>query len=148
MADPAPAATPSHPWTEKKTSDGRTYYYNKDTGQSTYNRPAVMDQAASPAKAAPAAAAISLSDVDIRAMFNKHDGNFDRRIDHRELRSALKSLGLDTDSSGALSILQRYDVNRHGLLDLDDFARVVRRSRRPSDACSTATAALLLWPRD
>ena len=46
---PQPPAGPSHPWVEKRTSDGRAYYYNKDTGQSTYNRPAVMDEPASSA---------------------------------------------------------------------------------------------------
>ncbi|KAL3270795.1 hypothetical protein HHI36_021318 [Cryptolaemus montrouzieri] len=44
---PAPAANPSDQWTEHKAPDGRTYYYNSVTKQSSWQKP---DQLKSPAE--------------------------------------------------------------------------------------------------
>ncbi|KAL3270794.1 hypothetical protein HHI36_021317 [Cryptolaemus montrouzieri] len=44
---PAPEANPSHQWTEHKAPDGRTYYYNSVTKQSSWQKP---DQLKSPAE--------------------------------------------------------------------------------------------------
>ena len=73
-----------------------------------------------------------MSDGDIRATFSKFDSNFDRRLDHRELRLALKALGLNLDTGQAQSVLQKYDTNRNGLIELDEFQRPVRRHPRPT----------------
>ena len=44
----------------------------------------------------------------------------------RELHQMLGSLGLETDSATATAVLQRYDTDQSGLLELDEFAKLVR----------------------
>ena len=59
----------------------------------------------------------------------------------RELRDALKTLGLNTNASEAMAILKKYDTDRSGLLDLGEFARLVVQLRQLLSACSWAGAA-------
>ena len=66
------------------------------------------------------------SDAEIRGVFRQHDANNSSKLDYRELRSALRSLGVSTSSQEAVDILQRHDDSGDGLLDVAEFTRLVR----------------------
>ena len=44
----------------------------------------------------------------------------------RELHDLLTSLGLDSDPATATAVLQKYDTNQTGLLELPEFSKFIR----------------------
>lgn len=60
-------------------------------------------------------------DKQVQAAFRRFDANHSGRIDYRELRSALALLGVDSSTENAQKMLQRYDKNASGLLDVHEF---------------------------
>lgn len=72
---------------------------------------------------------LSTHPADVRATFEKFDRNRSGRLDFKELREALKAMGLDVSSQQAAGILARYDTNRSGVLSLDEFSTLVGRLR-------------------
>ena len=65
--------------------------------------------------------------ADVHAAFDRFDTNRSGRLDYKELRTALSSFGLSVDSTEARAILQQYDGDGNGLLDIDEFRRLVER---------------------
>ena len=65
--------------------------------------------------------------ADVHAAFDRFDTNRSDRLDYKELRTALSSFGLSVDSTEARAILQQYDGDGNGLLDIDEFRRLVER---------------------
>ena len=49
--------------------------------------------------------------ADVRAAFRRYDANRSGHIDYRELRAALKELGIRVDERDATRVLQEYDAN-------------------------------------
>ena len=80
----------------------------------------------------------SWSDSDIRAAFRRFDANNSGKLDYKELRTALRGLGVDVNEREAVRVLQSYDGDGNGLMDLDEFSRLVRqvhiRGRRGSSS--------------
>ena len=76
------------------------------------------------------------ADGDVRAIFSKFDRNRSGHLDVRELRAALHALSLDASSREAAALLQRYDLDRNGLMELDEFAELVAALRRASHESS------------
>ena len=78
------------------------------------------------------------SDSDIRAAFRRFDANNSGKLDYRELRTALRGLGVDVNEREAVRVLQSYDEDGNGLMELDEFSRLVRqihiRGRRGSSS--------------
>ena len=68
----------------------------------------------------------TISDKDMKAAqlwsaFNKYDTNRSGKLDHKELRNALKSVGLEMDSKQAQALLDKYDKDQSGLMEFDEF---------------------------
>ena len=81
----------------------------------------------SPHRSGPHACGHPFSGAEVREAFARFDANRSGRLDHTELRAALRAFGLDVDSQQATAILQQYDADGNGLLDVDEFGSLVRR---------------------
>jgi hypothetical protein len=81
----------------------------------------------SPHRSGPHACGHPFSGAEVREAFARFDANRSGRLDHTELRAALRAFGLDVDSQQATAILQQYDADGNGLLDVDEFRSLVRR---------------------
>ena len=68
--------------------------------------------------------------ADVRDIFIRFDRNRSGRLDFAELRNALAALSVDCTNSQAAAVLKRYDGNKNGLLDLDEFSRLVKELRQ------------------
>ena len=88
----------------------------------------------------------------VRAAFQRFDVNRSGRLDYRELREALRTLGIDYTSSQAARVLQAYDADASGLMELREFRSLVRHlgpaGRAAGDkpcceGCMRTTRALL-----
>ena len=64
-------------------------------------------------------------DEAIKNTFDRYDTNRSGRLDYRELRNCLNALGIDVTSRDAAGAIARYDANSSGLMELDEFARLV-----------------------
>ena len=87
------------------------------------------------------------SDGDVRAAFVRFDANRSGKLDHRELRAALRELGIDADEREAANVLQRYDANANGRMDLGEFTSLVRQLARSGavapDSCGSTAASIM-----
>ena len=68
--------------------------------------------------------------VEIQEAFYKYDANRSGKLNVPELRNALRALGVETTSQEASNILSKYDTDRNGLLDMDEFDRLVSEPPR------------------
>jgi len=59
-----------------------------------------------------------------RAAFDTYDRNHSGKLDHKELRKALASLGLNTDSDEAKELLAKYDEGQSGLVEFGEFQQL------------------------
>ena len=70
----------------------------------------------------PGAVANVLLDADaVDQIFSRFDIDSNHTIDVRELHTALNELGLQTNTQEAAAVLQRFDSNRDGVIQLDEF---------------------------
>ena len=67
-----------------------------------------------------------------RACFAYFDANSSGFLDYRELRNALRYLGIDTSLPEAIDVLREYDSWPDGKLDLREFSRLVRHAANTS----------------
>ena len=81
----------------------------------------------------------------MRAAFARFDANRSGKLDHRELRAALRQLGLDVDEHEATAMLQRHDTNNNGLLDVREFGALVRQLGRRGTLDLDRHAAGAAW---
>ena len=63
---------------------------------------------------------------NVEAAFRRADADGSGGIDEGELLVALNDLGLETDAAQARVVMQRYDADRSGTLELDEFRRLVQ----------------------
>ena len=59
-----------------------------------------------------------------REAFNKYDTNHSGELDHKELRSALETVGLTITSAHAATLLAKYDKDQSGLMEFDEFQQL------------------------
>lgn len=71
---------------------------------------------------------------DVRAAFAHFDNDSNGRISSRELRSALTRLGIEASGDEAGAILRKFDADRSGALELDEFAALAERLRAVAPA--------------
>lgn len=62
---------------------------------------------------------------EVARVFHRFDRNHTHTIDTSELRQALYALGLVADQKETMAILNKYDANRDGVLEFDEFKRLV-----------------------
>lgn len=70
------------------------------------------------------------ADDETARVFLGFDHDRSGSIDARELVSALSSLGLQCDSRHAQQVLNRYDLDRSGVLELPEFRLLVDELKR------------------
>ena len=68
--------------------------------------------------------------ASVREAFDHFDANRSGFLDYRELRDALRAMGVDTDFEGAADVLRRFDDNADGKMDLNEFDNLVSELRR------------------
>ena len=66
---------------------------------------------------------------NVKETFVRYDRDASSTIDAKELREALRTLGMAADSHQAEQILGRYDEGGRGSLSLDEFRRLVAELR-------------------
>ena len=64
------------------------------------------------------------SEWDVPTVFHRHDRDRSGDIDAIELRDALNELGVATDSRQARAVLVKYDRDKSGKLEFDEFVSV------------------------
>jgi centrin-3 len=67
--------------------------------------------------------------AELWSAFNKYDKNRSGKLDHKELRSALKTVGLQMDSKQSQALLDKYDRDGSGEMEFAEFqvrVRVIR----------------------
>jgi Ca2+-binding EF-hand superfamily protein len=83
----------------------------------------------------------------VRAVFRKFDTDNNGKLSVRELKAALKQLGVETSADEAAAILRRYDSDHSHSLDIDEFTRLhdqllaYERSHSTAAPGSSAAAA-------
>jgi len=60
----------------------------------------------------------------VRLSFDKYDTNGSGKLDHKELRDALKDMGLQTDTNRARALLIKFDQDQSGLMEFDEFLQL------------------------
>ena len=81
---------------------------------------------------------------DIETQWLEADEDRSGSIDGRELHSALQGLGLNTTYDQSLEVMKRYDTDKSGTLDRDEFRRLVlelRAFKRGADEVEAQFAA-------
>jgi len=68
--------------------------------------------------------------INVRLVFDMHDVNRSGYLDYRELRNALRSLGVAVSSPAAASLLLSYDERPDGRLDIVEFRRLCQDLQR------------------
>ena len=58
---------------------------------------------------------------DLRAVFNKFDRNHSGKMDHKELKKALATVGMEMDADQAKELLAKYDMDGSGLMEFEEF---------------------------
>jgi len=81
--------------------------------------------------AAPAAAPAAVR-IEAAAIFEEFDCDASGALSSRELRKALKKLGLQLTSEQAVAVLQEYDADSSRSLDPEEFNNLVARLRTAS----------------
>ena len=66
--------------------------------------------------------------AELWSAFNKYDKNQSGKLDHKELRSALKTVGLQMDSKQSQALLDKYDRDGSGEMEFAEFQVRVRVS--------------------
>ena len=115
-AEATEALAPSaHCWEELKTDNGDSYYYNSDTQETTWDRPAELGPAASinataaaPSMANAVAVAMTVQNVKSKLWSLLEDGNFEDMVESNaddDASSTPREGGGGGDSTGASSAI-------------------------------------------
>ena len=59
-----------------------------------------------------------------REAFDKYDTNHSGELDHKELRSALETVGMKMTSAHAAAMLAKYDKDQNGLMEFEEFQQL------------------------
>lgn len=79
---------------------------------------------------------------DVACIFYAYDVDRSNSIEHHELPAALAALGLPADLFEAGLILARYDADKNGCLDLQEFRALVHDLRAYHEHCKRPTTSL------
>lgn len=103
--------------------------------------PPVPPPVLSPSAAPLQAAAGSASSDDVAAMFARADIDNSGGIDVGELQKALRELGLAADMEQTRAMMNKYDTDRSGTLELPEFRQLVADAADPTALKATMDLA-------
>ncbi len=146
-AETSPAHRPSLQ-ARRPSLDERLQATVKAQDAAAVERPDAENTAEKPAEAPPAAHVPSVrssrssldedlqadDDTKLKAAFLKFDRNRSGKLDHKELRKALATMGLALDVPQVQSLLLKYDKDGTGLIEFNEFKKLWT-------ACKPAAAA-------
>jgi len=107
--------------------------------------------AAVAAAAASAHARPELSDEqkqEIKEAFELFDTDKDGAVDYHELKVAMRALGFDLKKAEVLKTLRDHDKTGHGLLDYDDFVKIMTERILARDPMEEIRRAFQLFDDD
>ncbi|THV05515.1 Ca2+-binding EF-hand superfamily protein [Dendrothele bispora CBS 962.96] len=85
---------------------------------------------------------------EIKEAFELFDTDKDGRIDYHELKVAMRALGFDMKKAEVLKLLRDNDKAGHGLMDFEDFARIMSERILARDPMEEIRRAFQLFDDD
>ncbi|KAI5115462.1 hypothetical protein M0805_006167 [Coniferiporia weirii] len=85
---------------------------------------------------------------EIKEAFELFDTDKDRCLDYHELKVAMRALGFDLKKAEVLKILRDHDKTGHGLMEYDDFAKIMSERILARDPLDEIKRAFQLFDDD
>ncbi|KAJ3107535.1 Calcium-binding component of the spindle pole body (SPB) half-bridge [Phlyctochytrium planicorne] len=86
--------------------------------------------------------------MEIKEAFDLFDTDKDSALDYHELKVAMRALGFDVKKAEVLKILREYDKNGQGLIEFDDFNKVMTEKILDRDPLEEIRKAFQLFDDD
>ncbi|KAJ3333039.1 Calcium-binding component of the spindle pole body (SPB) half-bridge [Blyttiomyces sp. JEL0837] len=86
--------------------------------------------------------------MEIKEAFELFDTDKDGCLDYHELKVAMRALGFDVKKAEVLKILREYDKDGQGLIDFDDFNKVMTERILDRDPIEEIKKAFQLFDDD
>ncbi|KAJ3193701.1 Calcium-binding component of the spindle pole body (SPB) half-bridge [Irineochytrium annulatum] len=86
--------------------------------------------------------------MEIKEAFDLFDTDKDSALDYHELKVAMRALGFDVKKTEVLKILREYDKNGQGLIDFEDFNKVMTEKILDRDPMDEIRKAFQLFDDD
>ncbi|KDQ15605.1 hypothetical protein BOTBODRAFT_31495 [Botryobasidium botryosum FD-172 SS1] len=85
---------------------------------------------------------------EIKEAFELFDTDKDGAVDYHELKVAMRALGFDLKKPEVLKILRDHDKQGHGLMEFDDFAKIMSERILARDPLEEIRRAFQLFDDD
>ncbi|PVF98239.1 putative CDC31-spindle pole body component, centrin [Serendipita vermifera] len=85
---------------------------------------------------------------EIKEAFELFDSDKDNCIDYHELKVAMRALGFDLKKAEVLKLLKDHDKTGHGLMDYEDFAKIMAEKILARDPAEEIRRAFQLFDDD
>ncbi|TFK42153.1 Ca2+-binding EF-hand superfamily protein [Crucibulum laeve] len=85
---------------------------------------------------------------EIKEAFELFDTDKDGCVDYHELKVAMRALGFDLKKAEVLKILRDHDKTGHGLMDFEDFAKIMSERILARDPMEEIRRAFQLFDDD
>ncbi|KAJ3092899.1 Calcium-binding component of the spindle pole body (SPB) half-bridge [Quaeritorhiza haematococci] len=86
--------------------------------------------------------------LEIKEAFELFDTDKDNALDYHELKVAMRALGFDVKKAEVLKILREYDKDGRGLIEFDDFNKVMTERILDRDPIEELRKAFQLFDDD
>lgn len=86
--------------------------------------------------------------VEIKEAFELFDTDKDNALDYHELKVAMRALGFDVKKAEVLKILREFDKDGPGLIEFDDFQKVMTERILERDPMEEIRKAFQLFDDD
>ncbi|KAJ3218232.1 Calcium-binding component of the spindle pole body (SPB) half-bridge [Dinochytrium kinnereticum] len=86
--------------------------------------------------------------MEIKEAFDLFDTDKDSALDYHELKVAMRALGFDVKKAEVLKILREYDKNGQGLIEFEDFNKVMTEKILDRDPLEEIRKAFQLFDDD
>ncbi|KAI9144948.1 hypothetical protein BKA69DRAFT_1025103 [Paraphysoderma sedebokerense] len=86
--------------------------------------------------------------LEVKEAFELFDTDKDGAIDYHELKVAMRALGFDVKKAEVLKIIRDYDKNGQGLIEFDDFNKVMTERILARDPIDEIRKAFALFDDD
>jgi len=85
---------------------------------------------------------------EVKEAFELFDTDKDGSIDYHELKVAMRALGFDLKKAEVLKILRDHDKTNHGLMDYEDFVKILSERILARDPLEEIRRAFQLFDDD